>query len=147
MDFVASGYVVAAFLLVLGLAHLWVASQPLLAGKEESAKRNWLRKALSVRAFILLFGIFYIVLSFLFVFISLGNSLFLTYDAPCENLLQNQTVSGNLTVYKYADSCATLQPPNTVQRLYTILGWTWALQLILLSIAMFVGVVVWMIKW
>lgn len=147
MDFVASGYVVAAFLLVLGVAHLWAASQPLLAGREPSQQKSWLRKVMSIKATIILYGVFYAVLAFLFVFTSLGNSLFLTYQAPCEQLLANQTVSGNTTIFSYADSCSTMEPPVTVERLYVILGWAWGIQLILLSLGMFIGVVAWLIRW
>ena len=71
-----------------------------------------------------------------------------TNQAPCENLIANTSVSGNVTTYAYTDSCASRTTPETMERLYqayaTIL---YAIVLVSVLALMFLGLKRVVFKW
>lgn len=145
LDFVTTGYILSGFLFVLAVLQLWVALQLKEVGEERG--RVSLRRMFSIRNFLFLFGAFYLFLCFLFLYVTVGSSLFLTYQAPCEQLLTNTTIVGNSTLYTYTNSCAALTPPRSIERLYVILSYVLMLQMIMAVIAMLVAIMRWMLKW
>ena len=149
LDFITSGYVLTGFLFLIGGIHVWLAGQ--IRGSDDQS-RSLVRRATQAKGLIVLFGLLYVGLGLVFLLTTYGNSLFLTYQAPCENLINwtNETPMGASETdvfYYYYDSCAEREIPVTVERLYTILGWVVALEIIFASFAFFLYIIHWWLKW
>ena len=143
-DFVLNGYIISGFLFVFAVIQLWVATQ-LAPVKDEH--RVSLRRMFSVRHFLFLFGAFYLFLCFLFLYVTLGSSLFLSLDAPCQLLINSSSSSGGIVTYQYTDSCASTVVPSSVERLYVILSYLLMLQMVIAVLAVLIAIMRWMLKW
>lgn len=144
MDFIASGYVLAGFLTLYGIVFLWLSQQ-----EAPNADLGGKKKILNLSRAMYIFGFFYLLLAFGNVFVATGNTLFLTNQAPCENLVHNSTYNytSNVTTYQYYDSCENREVPKTNERLYVVLGWVMGLNLIAVIAGFFVLIVRWLMRW
>lgn len=126
MVFFVGVYVVAAFLLVIGIVCMW------LGWREHETNEKGRVKIISGSMALVLFGFFYLGMAHWTVLA--GNGLVIAEGnlAPCENLLNqtythiNQTHQGvtdhvdEVTDYFYVDSCANRVTPVVVERAYKV---------------------------
>lgn len=140
MDFVSNAYTLAAFLVVFSLLYFWIAARL----SEANAK---IFSMPLIRFLLLTFAVVFLFLAQLNLWVGTGNTLFLTNQAACENVVANATITGNLTVYEYADSCASRVIPSTNERMYVVLGYVFAIQLIFLVLFFLFWAISVVFKW
>lgn len=117
-DFTSTAYMFAAFLTLYGVMFLYIASKTADNSNDKQSVWHW-------RSVFFIFGFAYLALAHWTFLIGLGNTLYLTNLAPCQQLLSNSTdVNSTFTVYTFVDSCATREVPKANERLYVIFTYT-----------------------
>lgn len=78
-------------------------------------------KIFSIRFAASFFAIMYILLGHLALVTAVGQSLFLTYRAPCENIVVNSTqYNETKNIYDYVDSCEGDPIPYSSETIYKL---------------------------
>lgn len=132
MSFIVAGYWLAAFCIVFGIVSLYAA----------------IRSSGVAKSVLIATTIAYVFLSSFSVMAAVGFSIEYTNQAPCENLIANTSVSGNVTTYEYQDSCSSRATPETMERLYQAYSYIlYAVILISVLALMFVGLKAVVFKW
>ena len=109
MTFETGVYTLTGFLLLLAILFY------LVAYTLPTEKKGFIK----VKGFFIILSVTYLVLAMISLFVGVSYSVELSNQAPCENLLMNETFDGstNITVYDYTDSCASRATPEAVGRL------------------------------
>lgn len=138
--FVVNGYVLSAAFLLFGCLFIWLGLQ---AGNiEKPSQKAKIKLLVSWRLFFTAMGFFYLFMSFLQVYVTFGSMLVIGMEAPCENVLANQTVAGNLTVYEYENSCSARLVPDTTETIFKIFSWSFGFMMLFLLIMLFAWMLV-----
>lgn len=114
MVFYYGVYVVAAFLLAIGIVALR------LGWNSREINDKGRLRILSGSTLLVILGFFYLGMAHWTVLA--GNGLVISEGnlAPCENVIANSTVTANTTLYEYRDSCAARTVPKIVERAYKV---------------------------
>lgn len=124
MAFATVAYWLAAFLTIYGLVALWISyKSPKKAG------------FFSPRGIGFMFALLYFGLAHFSILTGLSYGVELNNEAPCENIIDYENVTGNVTTYTYVDSCANRSTPQAVQ--FLLVSYYWLLFIDLA--AMFLG--------
>lgn len=102
MTFVTAAFTLGAFCFLFGVLAAWAGN----------------RSGGISRPLLFTYAAAFLFLSAFSVLVGVGFSIELTNIAPCENVIQSTNVSGNITTYTYADSCAASSVPTSIERLY-----------------------------
>lgn len=117
MSFFVGVYLVAAFLVIVGILALW------LGWKERQAELRIQGTKLSLlrgTTVLVIFGFFYLGMAHMTVLAGNGLVIMEGNLAPCENVVANTTTTNNTTTYAYKDSCETRTIPSVVERAYKV---------------------------
>lgn len=106
MSGVIEAYLMSFFLVLFAFGFLYVAS------KETKDIKNLL----------IVVAIAYIFLAHIGVMVGLGISTEEAVSAPCENVINTTTTSGNTTTYTYMDSCMNETSQPGIDSLFTMFG-------------------------
>ena len=113
MSFVITAWHLTLFLGLVGLLFLFLSS------RAERGKKRMVQG----KEILFLIGIAYIALAHFSMFVSIGQALDEEYQAPCEWVISNETISGNVTTYAYNDTCASIAAPGGSSALVVIFTW------------------------